>query len=73
MTTTTTTTRTGRGDRSEPRREALLSDFTLAPVSADERRRAALAVCGRSETTDEARELLEALGLLDDTAIRGAA
>jgi hypothetical protein len=68
------TTRTARPERSgEPRRETLLTDFTLAPLSAEERRRAALTVCRSSETADEARELLSALGLLDDSAIRGAA
>jgi hypothetical protein len=67
--TTTTTHRTA----TEPRRESLLTDFTLAPVSDSDRRRAALAVCARSETATEARELLEALGLLDDKALRGAA
>jgi hypothetical protein len=51
----------------------LLTDFTLAPLSPEERRRAALTVCRSSETVDEARELLSALGLLDDSAIRGAA
>jgi hypothetical protein len=69
-----TTTRTTRPERSgEPRRETLLTDFTLAPLSPEERRRAALTVCRSSETVDEARELLSALGLLDDAAIRGAA
>jgi hypothetical protein len=68
------TTRTARPERSgEPRRETLLTDFTLVPLSAQERRRAALTVCRSSETVDEARELLSALGLLDDEAIRGAA
>jgi hypothetical protein len=57
----------------EPRRETLLTDFTLVPLSPDERRRAALTVCRSSETVEEARELLSALGLLDDAAIRGAA
>jgi hypothetical protein len=68
------TTQTARTERSsEPRRETLLTDFTLAPLSAGERRRAALTVCRSAETADEARELLSALGLLDDDAIRGAA
>jgi hypothetical protein len=68
------TTRTARTERSgEPRRETLLTDFTLVQLTAEERRRAALTVCHRSETVDEARELLSALGLLDDEAIRGAA
>ena len=68
------TTKTARPERSgEPRRETLLTDFTLAPLSAEQRRRAALTVCRSSETVDEARELLSALGLLDDAAIRGAA
>ena len=68
------TTRTAHAPRSsEPRRETLLTDFTLAPLSPEQRRRAALTVCRSSETVDEARELLSALGLLDDEAIRGAA
>jgi hypothetical protein len=71
---TTTTTRTPRRTKpAEPRRESLLTDFALAPISPDERRSAALAVCDRSDTVDEARELLEALGLLDQTILRGAA
>lgn len=57
----------------ESRREALLTDFTLTPVSPEERRRAALTVCHGSATVGEARELLSALGLLDDAAVRGAA
>jgi hypothetical protein len=70
----TTTTRTPRGHKvTEPRRESLLSDFALVQLSAEERRRAALAVCRRSATVDEARELLDALGLLDETLLRGAA
>jgi hypothetical protein len=68
------TTQTARTERSgEPRRETLLTDFTLAQLSPEERRRAALTVCRRSETAEEARELLSALGLLDDAASRGAA
>jgi hypothetical protein len=68
------TTRTTRNERgSEPRRETLLTDFTVVPLSVEDRRRAALTVCRASETVEEARELLSALGLLDDTAIRGAA
>jgi hypothetical protein len=67
-------TQTVRTERSpEPRRETLLTDFTLAQLTPDERRRAALTICRSSETADEARELLSALGLLDDDAIRGAA
>jgi hypothetical protein len=70
----TTTTRTpGRTKTAEPRRESLLADFTLTPIAPEERRRAALAVCHQSATADEARELLEALGLLDATMLRGAA
>ncbi|HEX3824439.1 MAG TPA: hypothetical protein VHV79_08240 [Mycobacteriales bacterium] len=57
----------------EPRRESLLADFTLVPIGPEERRRAALAVCHRSATAEEARELLDALGLLDDAMVRGAA
>jgi hypothetical protein len=71
MTTTDPTPRTNR--TAEPRRESLLADFTLAPISAAERRQAAIAVCERAETADDARELLEALGLLDVTILKGAA
>jgi hypothetical protein len=68
------TTRTSKTERTgEPRRETLLTDFALSVLSPEERRRAALTVCRSSETVDEARELLSALGLLDDEAIRGAA
>jgi hypothetical protein len=59
-----TTMTTSRAGRNEPRREALLSDFTLRPVTDEERRRARLAVCARSADATEARELLEALGLI---------
>jgi hypothetical protein len=51
----------------------LLADFTLVPIGPEERRRAALAVCHRSATAEEARELLDALGLLDNAMVRGAA
>jgi hypothetical protein len=71
MTTTTPTPR--RTKPAEPRRESLLADFSLAPVSPEERRRAALSVCHRSATAEEARELLDALGLLDPAMLRGAA
>lgn len=71
--TTTQSTQRARGRKSETRRETLLTDFAITPVPPEERRRAALAVCARSETVDDARELLEALGLLDDKALRGAA
>jgi hypothetical protein len=67
----TPTTQTQRG--TETRRETLLADFTMSPLSEDERRRAALTVCRGSASAAEARELLSALGLLDDEAIRGAA
>lgn len=70
---TTTTQSTRRGKAAEPRRESLLADFALVPISAEERRRAALAVCDRAETKDEARDLLEALGLLDVAILKGAA
>ena len=54
MTTTSQTPK--RGKTAEPRRESLLTDFALVPISIEERRLAALAVCARSETADEARE-----------------
>jgi hypothetical protein len=70
----TTKPRTSRRTKpAESRRESLLADFTLAPVSAEERHRAAIAVCDRSATVDEARELLEALGLLPRESVQGAA
>lgn len=69
----TTRRSTQRGTSSESRRETLLTDFAITPLSPDDRRRAALAVCCRSATADEARVLLSALGLLDDVALRGAA
>jgi hypothetical protein len=67
------TTSTRGNKPTEPRRESLLSDFALVPLSAEERRRAALAVCTRATSAAEARELLDALGLLDLTTLRGAA
>jgi hypothetical protein len=73
MKTPTPTDNARRGKSAEPRRESLLTDFALVPISAEERRLAALAVCARSETADEARELLGALGLLDAAILRGAA
>jgi hypothetical protein len=66
----TTTTRSHKP--AEPRRESLLTDFALVPITAEERRRAALAVCRRSASAEEARELLDALGLLD-VHLEGAA
>lgn len=59
-----TTMTPSRSTRTEPRRESLLTDFTLAAVSAEEKHRASLAVCARSTNAAEARELLEALGLI---------
>jgi hypothetical protein len=68
-----TTRRTSQhGKSGEPRRETLLTDYAIVPLSAAERRRAALAVCHRSANVEEARELLSALGLLD-AALLGAA
>jgi hypothetical protein len=70
----TTTTRTPRRTKpAEPRRETLLAEFALVPISPEQRRRAALAVCQRASSAGEARELLEALGLLDHAMLRGAA
>lgn len=71
MTTTTSTRR--RTKPAEPRRESLLADFALTPLSPQERRQAALAVCHRAADAAEAREMLEALGLLDPAMLRGAA
>ncbi|HTR68792.1 MAG TPA: hypothetical protein VMH41_01015 [Mycobacteriales bacterium] len=70
----TTKTRTARAPKgAETRREALLSDFALTPVSDEERFAAALAVCQRATDASDARELLDALGLLDVAIVRGAA
>jgi len=69
----TTRRATAGAKAAEPRRESLLADFALMPVSPEQRRHAALAVCHRCATADEARELLEALGLLDVARTRGAA
>jgi hypothetical protein len=70
----TTTTRTPRRSKpAESRRESLLADFAIIQIPAEERRRAALAVCHRAASAEEARELLEALGLLDHDMLRGAA
>jgi hypothetical protein len=73
LTMTASTRSPRRAGSAEPRREALLTDFALTPISAAERRQAALAVCDRAATVDEARELLDALGLLDAASLRGAA
>jgi hypothetical protein len=59
-----TTMTTPKAPRTEPRRESLLTDFTLAPVTDEERHRASLAVCARSANAAEARDVLEALGLI---------
>jgi hypothetical protein len=66
------TSAAARGKPAEPRREALLTDFSVTPTTPQERRRAALAVCDRAGGAAEAHELLEALGLLD-RALRSAA
>jgi hypothetical protein len=70
---TTTTRKPRRTKPAEPRREALLADFALSPISPEERRKAALAVCHRAASVEEAREMLDALGLLDREILRGAA
>jgi hypothetical protein len=46
-----------------------LDDSPIPPVSAEQRRRAALVVCSRADDRDSARLLLEALGLLGDPAV----
>jgi hypothetical protein len=46
-----------------------LDDSPIIPVSDEQRRRAALVVCGRAPDRDSAREILEALGLLGDPAV----
>jgi hypothetical protein len=71
MTTTSRSPRRASGN--EPRRESLLTDFAVTPMSPEDRRRAALAVCDRADSATEAHELLDALGLLDVNLLRGAA
>lgn len=46
-----------------------LDDSPITPVSDDQRRRAALVVCGRATDHESARVILDALGLLDDPAV----
>ncbi|HVA59521.1 MAG TPA: hypothetical protein VNG13_03165 [Mycobacteriales bacterium] len=48
-------------------REVWLTD--VPPVSAETRRRVALLVCGRAGSVDEARFVLDALGLLADPVV----
>jgi len=47
-----------------------LDDSPIPPVSDEQRRQAALVVCSRADDHDAARLVLDALGLLDDPAIR---
>jgi hypothetical protein len=69
---TTRASTSSRTKPAEPRRESLLTDFTVTPTSPGERRRAALAVCDRAHDAAEAHDLLDALGLLD-VAVSSAA
>ena len=50
-------------------RDRLLADLSVVEPSPAQRRRAAIAVCHFNPDRDEAREMLEALGLLGDDAI----
>ena len=56
------------------RRDAMLADLAVTPLRPEERKAAALVVCAntleRGGTATEARELLDALGLLADPAVR---
>ncbi|MBV9869017.1 MAG: hypothetical protein JO214_00075 [Frankiaceae bacterium] len=70
---TTNTRSPRRANGAEPRRETLLTDFAVTPISPADRRRAALAVCDRASSPAEAHDILEALGLLDVQLLRGAA
>jgi hypothetical protein len=70
---TTNTRSPRRANAAEPRRETLLTDFAVTPISPADRRRAALAVCDRAGSAAEAHYLLEALGLLDVGLLQGAA
>jgi hypothetical protein len=70
---TTNTRSPRRAKPAEPRRETLLTDFAVTPISPADRRSAALAVCARATDAAEAHELLEALGLLDAAVLKGAA
>lgn len=53
-------------------RDRLLADLSVVEPTPEQRRRAALAVCRFNTDPAEAREMLDALGLLDDDAIRSA-
>ncbi len=54
-------------------RDTSLDVGQVHQLSDEELRRAALTVCGRANDVDEARDLLDALGLLDDLRSRRAA
>lgn len=57
-------------DKRRASRDRLLADLTVVEPTPAQRRRAAIAVCGFNPDPDEAREMLEALGLLGDEAIQ---
>lgn len=55
-----------RRKKSDTARQALKLDLTPAPLSEETLAAARLAVCGQASDVDEARELLEMLGLMPD-------
>ena len=56
-------------DKRRASRDRLLADLSVVEPTPAQRRRAALAVCHYNPDADEAREMLEALGLLGDDAL----
>jgi hypothetical protein len=59
-------------DKRRASRDRLLADLSVVEPTPEQRRRAALAVCHFNPDTDEAREMLDALGLLGDEALHGS-
>jgi hypothetical protein len=53
-------------DKRRASRDRLLADLTVVEPSPEQRRRAAIAVCRFNPDPVEAREMLDALGLLDE-------
>jgi len=56
-------------DKRRASRDRLLADLSVVEPTPAQRRRAALAVCHYNTDSDEAREMLDALGLLGDDAL----
>lgn len=70
MSTTSESRPSAGSEKRRVSRDRLLADLSVVEPSPAQRRRAAIAVCRFNTDRDEAREMLEALGLLGDDAIR---